>query len=185
LPGTERLPRNDTKKDRKKGVREVRTHPPNTFFRNGSSPIWGRQTLPSRWMGWAGVLYYYRKMIRVYLADSQTDERSAIRVMLSDLKMEVVGEAVDWNALITQTVPICLDMVLLEWDLLPTDTEAALVHLHRICPQAIIVALISHLRPEGADMLPAGADAYISKDDSTPHVVGHLLEAAALVRRIH
>jgi hypothetical protein len=34
-------------------------------------------------------------MPRVYLADSKTDECSAFRLLLFDLKMEVVGEAAD------------------------------------------------------------------------------------------
>jgi len=32
-------------------------------------------------------------MTRVYLADEKTKERSALRVLLLDLNMEVVGEA--------------------------------------------------------------------------------------------
>jgi len=34
-------------------------------------------------------------MTFVYLADAQPEERSALRLLLLDLDMEVVGEAVD------------------------------------------------------------------------------------------
>jgi hypothetical protein len=37
-------------------------------------------------------------MPRVFLADAQLEERSALRLLLLDLKMEVVGEAADWPA---------------------------------------------------------------------------------------
>jgi len=35
-------------------------------------------------------------MKRVYLADAQTEERSALRLMLLELNLQVVGEAADW-----------------------------------------------------------------------------------------
>ena len=35
-------------------------------------------------------------MTKVYLADAQPEERSAFRVLLLGLQMEVVGEATDW-----------------------------------------------------------------------------------------
>ncbi len=41
-------------------------------------------------------LLYDECMTRVYLADAVPDERSALRLLLLDLKMDVVGEAADW-----------------------------------------------------------------------------------------
>ena len=35
-------------------------------------------------------------MTRLFLADAQPEERSALRLLLLDLNMEVVGEAADW-----------------------------------------------------------------------------------------
>ena len=35
-------------------------------------------------------------MTRVYVADAQHEERSALRLLLLDLNMEVVNEAADW-----------------------------------------------------------------------------------------
>lgn len=40
-------------------------------------------------------------MIRVFLADAGIDERSALRLLLLDLNMEVVGEAADWPTTLT------------------------------------------------------------------------------------
>ena len=39
---------------------------------------------------------YDKIVTRVYLADAHVDERAALRLLLLDRKMEVVGEAVDW-----------------------------------------------------------------------------------------
>jgi hypothetical protein len=38
-------------------------------------------------------LLYDDGMTRVYVADAKPEERSALRMLLFDLKMEVVGEA--------------------------------------------------------------------------------------------
>jgi DNA-binding NarL/FixJ family response regulator len=38
---------------------------------------------------------YHKTRTRVYLADAQPEERSALRLLLLDLNMEVVGEASD------------------------------------------------------------------------------------------
>ena len=44
-------------------------------------------------------------MTRVYLADALPEERSALRLMLLDLHMEVIGEAVDWATTLAE-VPL-------------------------------------------------------------------------------
>ena len=44
---------------------------------------------------------YDKEMTRVYLADSQADERLAPRLLLLDLAMEVVGEAAGWPTALT------------------------------------------------------------------------------------
>ncbi len=61
-------------------------------------------------------------MTRVYLADAQTEERSALRLLLLDLKMEVVGEAADWSTTLAQAPVSRTDMLLVDWDLLPSRT---------------------------------------------------------------
>jgi len=39
---------------------------------------------------------YDECMTRVYIADAKTEERSALRLVLQDLKMDIAGEAADW-----------------------------------------------------------------------------------------
>jgi DNA-binding NarL/FixJ family response regulator len=60
-------------------------------------------------------------MTRVFLVDAQVDERAALRLLLLDLKMEVVGEAVDWPDTLAQAPGTPLDMLLVDWDLLPAN----------------------------------------------------------------
>ena len=60
-------------------------------------------------------------MIRVYLADARPEERSALRLLVLDMKMEVVGEAADWPTALANAPATQLNMLLVDWDLLPTD----------------------------------------------------------------
>jgi len=118
-------------------------------------------------------------MTRVYLADAQPEERSALRLLLVDLKMVVVGEATDWSTALAKAPKTGLDMLLVDWDLLPTDQGVqSLAELRQACPDAIVVVLISHLDARHQAALSAGADAFISKGE-TPERVAERLRAAA------
>jgi DNA-binding NarL/FixJ family response regulator len=121
-------------------------------------------------------------MIRVYIADTLAEERSALRLILLDLKMEVVGEAADWPTALAHAPATRLDMLLVDWDLLPTDLGLqALVELREACPHAIVVVLISHLDARQQAALSAGADTFISKDETPERVAERLRLAAASV----
>jgi DNA-binding NarL/FixJ family response regulator len=118
-------------------------------------------------------------MTRVYLADSNNEERSALRLMLLDMDMEVVGEAGDWAATLS-TAPISrMDMLLVDWELLPDSPTAALEQLRRTCPAALMIVLISHLDARQQAALSAGADAFISKGETAARVAERLRAAAA------
>ena len=118
-------------------------------------------------------------MTRVYLADALSEERSALRLVLMDLTMEVVGEAADWPTTLAQAPATKLDMLLVDWDLLPVDQGVqSLAELRLACPNAILVVLISHLDARHQAALSAGADAFISKGE-TPERVAERLRAAA------
>jgi DNA-binding NarL/FixJ family response regulator len=85
-------------------------------------------------------------MLRVYLADAKPEERSALRLLLLDLKMEVVGESADWSTTLAQAPVSRTDMLLVDWDLLPSAPSAAIEELRKTCPAALVIVLISHLR---------------------------------------
>ena len=122
-------------------------------------------------------------MTRVYLADALLDERSALRLMLLDLKMEVVGEAADWPTTLANAPATRLDMLLVSWDLLPIDLGVqALAKLRVACLGEIVVVLISNLEARLQAALSAGADAFISKSDTPERVALHLRLAAARVQ---
>ncbi len=121
-------------------------------------------------------------MTRVFIADAKPEERSALRNLLLDLKMEVVGEAGDWPTTLAMAPMSQLELLLIEWDLLPVDAGVqALVELRVACPNAIVVALISHLDARHQAALSAGADAFISKSETPERVAEHLRAVAAKI----
>jgi DNA-binding NarL/FixJ family response regulator len=128
-------------------------------------------------------LLYDEYMIRVYLADALTEERSALRLMLLDLNMEVIGEAADWATTLVQAPINRTDMLLIDWDLLPsTSPSMALEQLRRACPAALVIVLISHLDARQQAALSSGADAFISKGETPERVAERLRSVAASVR---
>ena len=130
----------------------------------------------------AGVcLLYDRFMTRVFLAASKPEERSALRLLLLDLKMEVVGEAADWVTTLAQIPDSQIDLLLIDWDLLSSEPNEALNELRQTCPEALVIVLISHLDARQQAALSAGADAFISKNETPERVADRLRVAAASV----
>jgi DNA-binding NarL/FixJ family response regulator len=121
-------------------------------------------------------------MTRVYLADTDPVERNALRLVLLDLNMEVVGEAADWATALAQAPVSLIDMLLIDWELLPNSPTAALDELRKACPAALVIILISHLDARHQAALSAGADAFISKGETPERVAERLLAVAAGVR---
>jgi len=121
-------------------------------------------------------------MTRVYIADALREERSALRLVLLDLDMEVVGEAPDWTTTLAQAPMSRTDMLLVDWDLLPSLPTAALDELRRACPAALVIILISHLDARQQAALSSGADAFISKSETPERVAERLRTVAASVR---
>ena len=121
-------------------------------------------------------------MTRVYIADARPEERTALRVVLLDLKMEVVGEAADWVTTLAQAPVSRTDMLLIDWDLLPNSPTVALDEIRRACPAALVIVLISHLDARQQAALSAGADAFISKGETPERVAERLRTVATSVR---
>ena len=118
-------------------------------------------------------------MTRVFLADALTEERSALRLTLLDLEMEIAGEAVDWPTTLAKAPTSRSNMLLVDWDLLPNAPQEALRKLRRACPTALVIILISHLDARQQAALSAGADSFISKGETAERVAEHLRTAAA------
>jgi len=128
------------------------------------------------------VTYYKSMTTRVFIADAKREERSALRLLLLDLRMDVVGEAADWATTLAQAPSSRIDMLLIEWDLLPNSPTAALDELRRACPAALVIVLISHLDARQQAALSAGADAFISRCETPDRVAEHLRAIAGSVR---
>lgn len=120
-------------------------------------------------------------MNRVYLADSQSDERLAFRLLLQDLKMEVVGEAADWPTALAQAPATNPDMLMVDWGLVAAESGADLSELRMACPTAVVIVLISHLNAREQAALSAGADAFISKGETSDRVAERLRDAVASI----
>jgi DNA-binding NarL/FixJ family response regulator len=126
-------------------------------------------------------LLYDKFMTRVFLADGILEERSALRLLLLDLKMEVAGVAADWATTLTQAPVSRADLLLVDWDLLSSEPNEALNDLRQACPAALVIVLISHLDARQQAALSAGADAFISKNETPERVAERLRIAAASV----
>jgi DNA-binding NarL/FixJ family response regulator len=113
-------------------------------------------------------------MTRIYLAESQAEERSALRLLLFDLKMEVVGEAADWSTTLAQAPMSRADMLLVGWELLPNSPVAALGKLRKACPAKLVIILISQLDARQQAAISTGADAFISKGEMPERVAERL-----------
>lgn len=129
------------------------------------------------------VKAYDQVMTLVYLADAMPQERAALRLVLLDLEMQVVGEAADWTTLFAEVPRIHLDMVVIDWDLLPTESVAAIAELRLACPGAIVIVLISHLDARLQAARSAGVDVFISKGESADRVSKRLRVAAGIQKQ--
>jgi DNA-binding NarL/FixJ family response regulator len=125
---------------------------------------------------------YAVTMVQVFIADSLPDERAALRLLVQDLKMNVIGEASDWVATLADAPRTGMEMLLVDWGLLPKDAMAALTELRNACPKAIVIVLISHLDARVQAARTAGADDFISKSETPDRVSKHLRTAAGRIR---
>jgi DNA-binding NarL/FixJ family response regulator len=121
-------------------------------------------------------------MTSVLVAAPQADVRAALRLLLLDLDMGVVGEAADWPSTLALAPEIRPDMMLVDWELISLDSGNTLAQLRAACPAAVVIVLISQLDARQQAALSAGADAFISKGEM-PDRVAERLRAAA--ERVH
>ena len=128
-------------------------------------------------------LLYHKSMTRVFVADGNREERLAFRLLLLDLKMEVVGEATDWTATLANAPNSRLDMLLIDWNLLPRSIpNTALDTLRKVCPAAMVIVLISQLDARQQAAVLSGADVFISKGESPERVSERLQSVASGIR---
>ena len=128
-----------------------------------------------------GGCLYDEFMTGVFLATAERGERSALRLLLQDLGMEIIGEAADWPTTVAHVPASGSDVLVVDWDVLPRAPSGALDALRRACPAALVIVLISHLDARQQAALSAGADVFISKGETPERVAEHLRTVAARV----
>ena len=126
---------------------------------------------------------YDESMTRVFIADGLPEERAALRLVLQDLHLEVIGEAADWTTTLAQAPGLSPDMLLIDWTMLPRDHQnVSLAGLREACPGALVIVLISHLDARQQAALSSGADTFISKGETPERVAERLRSVAAAIR---
>lgn len=120
-------------------------------------------------------------MKRVYLADAHPVERSALRLLLVDLNLKIVGEAADWPTALRLAPATRPDMILIDWGLVNAGSGTGLIDLRKACSSAVVIVLISQLDARDQAAISAGADAFISKGETSERVAERLRSAAATI----
>ena len=114
-------------------------------------------------------------MVRGYLADAMFEERSALRLLLLDLDMEIAGEADNWSTALAEA-PIChTDLLIVETELLSGSSNILLDEIRSACPKALIIILIGRLEARQQAALSADADLFTSKSETPERVAEHLV----------
>jgi DNA-binding NarL/FixJ family response regulator len=122
-------------------------------------------------------------MTRIFLADPQAEERSALRILLNDIKMVVVGDAADWPAALTRIPVSSPDMALIDWELLPAEPCLALAKLRDSCPSVLlIVILLNTLDFRQQAELASIVDLFINKQESPRRIAERIRHAARSAR---
>ncbi len=109
--------------------------------------------------------------MRVLLAESRPDVRSALRLFLEqyieDLKMTALVKSTD---LVSQVGKLCPDLLLPDWEWLGLRPANLLVQIRGLFPQMRTIVLSA--RPEiRGEALTAGADAFINKSDTVERML--------------
>jgi len=119
-------------------------------------------------------LLYDEFMTRVYLVDALPQERAALRRLLTDLQLDVVGEAADWPTTLVQAPASRAEMLVVDWDLLPAEPSNAVEKLRQACQEVLVIVLISHMDVRQQAATSTGADAFISKSEMPERVANRL-----------
>jgi DNA-binding NarL/FixJ family response regulator len=121
-------------------------------------------------------------MNRVFLADQHAEDRAALKSLLRNVNLFVVGEAADWTTLLAEAPQSRPDMLVLDWDLLPAKPARSLADLRAACPVKVVIVLTSRNQSRRQAERSSGADSFISKSETPDRVASGLRSAAARIR---
>jgi DNA-binding NarL/FixJ family response regulator len=117
-------------------------------------------------------------MVNVYIADASKEERAALRWLLKDLKMQVVGEAANWPAVLSEAPRLNPDLLLIDYGLVNTNSGFSLSKLRAACSPTVAIILISSLALREQATQSTGADVFISKYDLPEDIAKQIQDAA-------
>ena len=104
--------------------------------------------------------------MRILIADNQPKVRFALRVALERRPGDkTISEAVDAADLMAQSLVICPDLALIDWELTGMPPADLLTQLYKTCNKVHTIILSS--RAETRDQaMAAGASAFVCKCDA-------------------
>ena len=104
--------------------------------------------------------------MRILIADNQPKVRFALRVALEQRPgNKTISEAIDAADLVAQTVVICPDLALIDWELTGMPPADLLAQLYKTCDKVHTIILSSHA--ETRDLaIAAGANEFVCKCDA-------------------
>ncbi len=113
--------------------------------------------------------WLYIRFMKIFLADPHPQVRSALHLVLSQMPgVSMVCESGDVFQLLAQCTQGCPDLILLDPELVKRNSNQRLMDIftviHRICPEAKVIAMSSRLESE-REALDAGANEFISKTE--------------------
>ena len=118
-----------------------------------------------------------RRTIRVLIVDDTAMVRMVVRrVLQSDRRFEVIGEAENGREAIDQTESLRPDLVLLDLAMPEMDGLEALPHIRVVAPTASVIVL-SSFRPDqmAETAMRSGALTYIEKNRLAVELVPRIL----------
>jgi DNA-binding NarL/FixJ family response regulator len=111
---------------------------------------------------------------RVWLVDEDHHVRHALTLLLTTVMgMQVVGGTSDIAGVYAQGHDHQLDLVLIDWTIIAANAPRVIAQLHT-CTRHLCVVVLSTRMDVRELALAAGADAFISKIDSSDQVMATL-----------
>jgi DNA-binding NarL/FixJ family response regulator len=112
--------------------------------------------------------------MRVLLADDQDHVRSALRLVIDqEPDYKIIGEVTNPDQLLTMIEEFQPNLLLLDWDLLPSPKRIFLKTLHTTFPNVYVIVMSSCILAE-QEALAAGANIFVSKVEPVERFISSL-----------
>lgn len=112
-------------------------------------------------------------MVRILIAESHPNVRSALKVLLSlQTELSVVGETDLATAILEQLTATTADVLLLDWGMVTGSAGQMLAEVHERFPQLRVVVISA--QPEARQLALAAGAAFVSKSDPPANLLAAL-----------